>query len=178
MIKQKLTRLQEEIFRLACLNSGKKLNQSEIARLLGVSSAAVSKSIPSLEKEGLVKVDRTNKIKLVLIELNRDNPMAIELKRVENLRQIYESGLLAFLEEANPGHTIIVFGSYSRGEDTIKSDLDIAIIGRSVELSMGKFEKQLLRPVHTQYVPSLEKLDKELLSNICNGIVLSGALEL
>ena len=177
MIKQKLTRLQEEIFRLLCLKAGKKLNQSEIASMLEVSSAAVSKSIPLLEKEKLINVDRSNKIKLILVELNRDNSKTVELKRVENLRLIYESGLLDYLEVSFPGKTIVLFGSFSRGEDTTSSDIDIAIFAKNKDIDLGKYEKVFMREINIQFV-AMQGMHKELLSNICNGIVLSGAIEL
>lgn len=178
MIKQKLTKLQQDIFRMLCLYSGEELNQSDIAGKLNVSSAAVSKSVSGLEEEKLITVDRSSKIKLHLIKLDRDNPRAIELKRIENLRITYESGMLDYLEGCFPGKTIILFGSYSRGEDTVKSDIDIAIIGKDSKVSLEKFEKILNRNINIQFIPSLKSINKELLSGICNGIVLTGAIEL
>ena len=97
--KLKFTRLQNEIIRLLCIKSGKKLNKREIALNLRVSPTAVSKSLKLLEKENLIKSERVGKINLISVELNRDNPKVIALKRVENLKLIYESELNQFLED-------------------------------------------------------------------------------
>ena len=54
--KLKLTRLQQEILRLLFTKVGTILNALAIARILGVSQAAVSKALPGLEKGGYIKI--------------------------------------------------------------------------------------------------------------------------
>ena len=110
--KYKFTRLQEEIFRLLCIKSGSVLNQRQIAKLLNVSPPAVANSISELQKSGLIMYKKDIGINLTQISLNRDNKLALQFKRTENLRQIYESGLSEYLENEFPGATIILFGSY------------------------------------------------------------------
>src|SRR3989338_2971343 len=142
MYKLKFTRLQMEIFRLLCAKAGEKLNQRQTAKLLKVSPTAVAKSISKLEKDGILVKEKQGDMNLNLITLNRDSKKTMELKRVENLRLIYESGLKKFLEDSLPGVTIILFGSYSRGDDTTSSDIDITIIGRKEKaINLGDFEK-------------------------------------
>ncbi len=177
--KLKLTRLQNEIFRLLCVKAGESLNQREISKALEVSPTAVSKSLKGLENENLIKVKRESKINLLLIELNRDNRRAIELKRAENLRMIYESGLVDFLEEKFPGDLIILFGSYSYGEDYYNSDIDIAVIGtKQKDINLDKFEKILSREININFYFNLKEIHKNLRSNIFNGIILSGRISL
>src|SRR3989344_3531779 len=110
------TVLQLEIFSLLCLKAGEKLSQRETAQILKVSPTAVANSIESLKDSNLIKVEKTKTINF--ISFNRDEPKAIELKRVENLRNIYISGLSDYLKRELAGGTIILFGSYSIGEDT------------------------------------------------------------
>lgn len=177
--KLKFTRLQMEIFRLLCIKAGEQLNQRRIARLLGVSPTAVAKALPLLEKEWLVSINRSKEMNLTLVGLNRDNQKAMLLKRAENLKLIYEISLPEFLEENFPGTTIILFGSYSRGEDTIKSDIDIAIIGANEkEIDLTKLEKKLEREIRMEYYPALKGMRKEFKENLCNGIVLAGGIKL
>lgn len=46
------------------------------------------------------------------------------------------------------GTTVILFGSYSRGDDTINSDIDIAIIGaKERTIKLTKYEKILERKI-------------------------------
>src|SRR3989344_5489819 len=110
MYKLKWTQLQLEVFALLCQKAGEKLSQREISKMLKVSPTAVANSIKKLKNTGLIKVEKTKTINF--ISFNRDNPRAIELKRVENLKNIYISGLSDFLEEKLAGSTIIVFGSF------------------------------------------------------------------
>ena len=116
---------------------------------------------------------------LTSVSLNRDSPRVLALKRVENLHLVGESGLASFLEESFPGCTIILFGSYALGEDTLKSDIDIAVIGtKGKQLDLSRFEKALEREIRITFFPGLVGMDKHLKSNICNGITLAGAVEL
>ena len=103
----------------------------------------------------------------------------INLKKVENQRSIYESGLLELLKEKYPGCTIILFGSYARGEDTFKSDIDITIIGSNkIKINLEKYKKNLEREIRINHYKTFKEINKELKENLCNGIVLSGGIEL
>jgi predicted nucleotidyltransferase len=179
MYKLKFTRLQNSILRLLYVRVGKSLNKREIAIQSKVSPTAVAKALQLLEKEKLVNVEKKTAMNLTEVSLNRDNPKAIYFKRIENLKLIYECGLLLFLEEQFPACPIILFGSYARGEDTIKSDIDIAIMNaKQKELNIHKFEKLLERHINIQTYQNFNKIHKELRTNIINGVTLSGVLEL
>jgi|SRR3989338_3138618 len=177
--KQELTNLQQEIIRLLIIKAGTSLNQRAIAKHLGVSAPAVMKAIPELEKKGFIKTAQDKESKRWVIELNRENHKIMQLKRADNLRQIYESGLADFLEKEYAGATIILFGSYSRGEDIINSDIDIAIIGRKEKaINLTSHEKNLERVINLNFYNSFEKIHKHLKENLCNGIILVGGVEL
>lgn len=179
MYKLKFTKLQNEIFRLMCIKAGRGLNQREIAKLLKVSPTGVSKALKLLAKEGLVKVEKNPRIKLLSVQLNRDNPKAAALKRAENLKMIAESGLEEFLESNFPGCAIILFGSYSLGEDTVDSDIDIAVIkSKEKDIDLTSFEKMLERRIAIHYFENLNSTGKNLKNNILNGITLQGGIEL
>lgn len=175
----KFTKLQNEIFRVLCINTGNPLNQREIAKRLDVSPTAVSKSIKPIEKENLIVVKRNKNMNLNLIELNIDYPKAIGLKRIENLKMIYESGIVEFLEEKYPGTVIILFGSYSHGEDTVKSDIDLAIIGAKDKIiNTEKFNKFFEKEININIYIDFNNIHKNLKSNIFNGIVIVGRIVL
>jgi len=180
MYKLKFTRLQNEILRFLTIKSSSSLTKRGIARALKVSPTAIAKALPLLEKEKLVTSEKSKDMNLSSIKFNRDNQKAIDFKKIENLKLIYKSELINYLEESFPGTTIILFGSYSRGEDTEKSDIDIAIIGTNEkEFKYYKLFKSLLeREISLNFYQSLDEIDKELKSNILNGIILKGAIEL
>ena len=186
MYKVKWTRLQAEIFRFLCIKAGQSLNLRGIAKPLKVSPTAISNALPELEIRGVIKVQKSKTMNLLSIELNRDDNKVIELKRVENLKIIYESGLSDFLFNEFPGCTVILFGSYSRGEDVWigdteenRADIDIAIIGtKRKEIDLTKFDKMLERIVNINFYESWNKIHKHLKNNILNGILLKGSVEL
>lgn len=186
MYKVKWTRLQAQIFRLLCVKTGQTLNLREIAKQLKVSPTAVSNALKELQKEELVKVKKSERMNLLSIELNRDNYKAIHMKRTENLKMVYESGLADFLFNEFPGCTAVLFGSYSLGEDVFfgenderNSDIDIAVIGtKGKELDLNEYNKLLERDVSVNFYKSWQEIHKQLKESILKGITLSGGIEL
>jgi len=178
MYQLKWTRLQSEIFRFLCIKAGASFNLRGIAKPLKVTPTAVSNALAGLK--GLVNIRKSETMNLFSIELNRDNPEAIDLKRVENLKLMYETGFAGFLSEKFPGCTIVLFGSYSRGEDVLNSsDIDIAVIGaEKKEVELENFEKLLERKIILNFYTSLKEIHKNLKENIFNGILLKGGFEL
>ena len=186
MYKLKWTRLQAEIFRYLCIKAGQTPNLRRIAGQLDVSPTAVSKALVEMEKEGWVAVKKSKTMNLLSIELNRDNSRAIEMKRVENLKMIYESGLSDFLFNKLPGCNIILFGSYSYGSDILidedegyKSDIDIAIVGtKGNDIDLERFDILLERKVNINFYESWDKIHKNLKESILKGIFLNGGVKL
>ncbi len=175
--KLKWTMLEHDIFSLLCVKAGEKLSQREIAIILKVSPTAVANSIKNIEGTELIKIEKTRNMNL--ISFNRDNQKAIDLKRTENLKNIYLSSLSDYLEVQFAGATIILFGSYSRGEDTNTSDIDIAVVGRKDKLvRIEEYEKALNREININFYNSWKDIHKHLKNNILNGIILSGSVEL
>jgi predicted nucleotidyltransferase len=177
--KLKFTSLQHEILRFLFIKSGMSFNARAISKSLKVSPTAVGKSLQALQENGLVKVTKDMGSKHLSIELNKDNPQVFNMKRVDNLKMIYESNLVDFLYNSFPGTTIVLFGSYSYGEDTIKSDVDIAIIGsKTKEIDLTTFEKILERKISINFYKDFGGINNSLKENICNGIILSGGIQL
>ena len=177
--KIKLTRLQQEILRVLYVKTGTSLNQRQISKILGVTQPAVIKALPELEEDNLIKIKQDKETKRWSIELNRDNHTAAQLKRADNLRQMYETGLADFLEKEFAGAAIILFGSYSKGEDIINSDIDVAVVGRKdKKIDLTAYEKNLERKININFYESFKNIHKNLKENLCNGIILAGSVEL
>jgi len=177
--KLKLTLLQKEILRVLFRKAGASLNQRQVALLLGVTPPAVMKALPLLEELDFIKVSKDKETKRWSISLNSENHKVMQLKRADNLKQIYESGLADFLEKEFAGATIVLFGSYSRGEDTASSDIDIAVVGRNEKaVNVAEYEKMLNRKININFYESFAKINKNLKENLANGILLAGGFEL
>lgn len=174
--KLKLTWLQTQILRKLFIKTGSPINQRQLAIELNVSQPAIKKALPYLEQVNFIKVEKDQRLS---IKLNTENNKITQLKRVDNLKHLYESNLADYLEKEFAGATIIVFGSFSRGEDTINSDIDIAVIGRKEkQLKLENYKKLFEREINIQYYESFQKINKHLKENLANGIILFGGFEL
>ena len=177
--QERFTNLQNSILGLLCLKSGKKFNQRELSQMLKVSPTAIAKSLPLLVEYELIKIEKIGKINLKQIYFDRDSVKADRFKKWKNLQFFYDCGVLDYLEEKCPGCTIILFGSFARGEDTFNSDIDIAIIGCArKKMDLSKFELKILHEINVNFYNSLSKIDKGLKENILQGITVFGGIEL
>ena len=150
----------------------------ELARQVDVSLPSVLEAIKKLRKEALVIV--TKKIAFTLVKANAEYTRFIRLKRISNLERLYESQFVDFLiKTCHQPQAIVCFGSYSRGEDTEQSDIDIAVLGAQQkeieEIDLTGFERKLHRKI-SLHVFNIHQLSEEFKSNLSNGIVLEGAL--
>jgi len=177
--KEKFTKLEREIIKFLCINAGNSYNQREIALSLKVSPTAVANSLKNLEKERIIKLNKRKNTRPQQISLNLENNSVFFIKRVENLRAVYESGLAEYLFDKFPGATIILFGSYSWGEDGINSDIDIAIVGNlTKKIDLSNYENIIGRKIIIQFFNNFDKIGKNLKESILNGIILKGSVRI
>jgi len=153
----------------------REIHLRELTRKLSTSLPTVLITIKKLSKERLVVVTKGRAI--TTVKANLDSVLFFRLKRISNLERLLVSGLIDALSSAfKIPQAIICFGSYSRGEDIETSDIDIAIIGGTEkQIELEKFEKLLKRRISLHFV-KLAKVSEEFKKNLCNGIVLEGAL--
>jgi predicted nucleotidyltransferase len=143
----------------------------KLSRQLGLSLPTIIMATKKLEQEGLITVKHGRPLTLTRAALTE---RFTRRKRVHNLEQVYESGLLESISKARPD-AIILFGSYSRGEDTERSDIDIAILkGNGKRLVLDAFEHKLHRKISVHSID--DHMNKRLIENLKNGIVLEGTL--
>src|SRR3989344_8571045 len=149
---KKFTKTEEEILAFLFVHPTSFFRGRTLAVRLKRPVSGVIKSARNLEKKDLVKISKDFTLS---IRLNRDNKNTFILKKINNLKSLYESGLVSFLSNKFPGAAIVVFGSYSYGEDVEGSDVDMAIIGyseRRVEhKELTLFDKRLERIVQLHF---------------------------
>lgn len=146
----------------------------ELERLTGLSLPGVIKITGKLEKENLLK---SKKERMTKNFSAAQNAKFISLKRSYNLYSLFNSGLTDFLKDKyQEPEAIVLFGSYSRGEDISKSDIDIAVITNSRKnLDLRSYEKRLERKIEIHEI-RINKAGDEFLNTLANGIVISGYL--
>lgn len=147
----------------------------EAARKLNVSPNTVRKTITSLKKEGLLEEKKEGN--MIRFRANLNSEKYKQEKRLYNLHQIYKSGIIDFLFNYYNPEVIILFGSYSRGEDISTSDIDIGIVtNESKRADLKDFEKKLSRKIELSLF-TRNKISDEFFNNLINGIVLKGVLK-
>ena len=87
------------------------------------------------------------------------------------------------LEKIPDVRMIVLFGSYARGEDAERSDIDLLIVSYreatdALRIFLSKAEKELERPVSLHVFPSLEESPAAFRNATANGIVLNGYVTL
>ena len=155
---------------------------TELAAKAGVSKSSASRFLDILEKNDLVSVIDQGII--FRIRAKRDSYQFIKRKIVYNLNLIFESGIVEYLDSSlNHPKAIILYGSYRWGQERSDSDIDIAIeTTEEVDVAtirpegIDGFEKFLGRKIQVLAF-NRKSIDSNLFTNIANGIVLSGLLE-
>ncbi len=160
----------------------KEFSLSDLAREAGVAKANIGNILNEFQEGGLITIKKLTKI--WRIKANQTDWFFIRSKIVYNLTFIYKSGLVEFLIEQfkNP-KSIVLFGSFRKGEDLSNSDIDIAIESDDVEdyqitglRELIDFEKIIGRKIQI-HVFNRDSIDNSLFNNIANGILLWGFLE-
>lgn len=109
------------------LSAGGELNLRTIARLAGVSLAQTSRVVPSLVSLGLV--ERREVPPSSLFRLVPEHVVARPLLELADARRRVFAAMSAAAKEIDPAPvSVIVFGSFARGDDELGSDVDVVIV--------------------------------------------------
>jgi predicted nucleotidyltransferase len=140
----------------------------EIARKINLAHTSVKKHILDLVNLGFVAPAKGELFKGY--KARRENPSFIFYKKLGNLIMLKNSGLIDKIEEHYP-KSIILFGSYNKGEDIETSDIDIFIDSKKFKIELEKFNKYLSRNIHLIFK---EEDSKSLMGSIKQGTILFG----
>ncbi|MBI3033713.1 nucleotidyltransferase domain-containing protein [Candidatus Woesearchaeota archaeon] len=160
---------------------GESFHIREVAKIAGISHTAAGRHIKQLQKEGCLTLRHSKPYDTY--KANASSKKYLNLKLYYNLEKLRASGLIEKLEQHHNYPVIALFGSFAKALDDEKSDVDLCIISEVKEsIDLKAYEKALRRTI------SIHKFDKKswetakkknqgLINSICNGIVLSGQLE-
>ena len=160
----------------------KEFSLSDLAREAEVAKANIGNILNEFQEAGLITIEKLTKI--WRIKANQTSWFFIRSKIVYNLSFVYKSGLVEFLIEQfkNP-KSIVLFGSFRKGEDLSNSDIDIAVESNDIKdykiiglRELSDFEKIIGRKIQI-HIFNRESIDDNLFNNIANGILLWGFLE-
>ncbi len=178
LIQNSVQRVLEVLFRYP----EQEFSLSEMAKKAEVAKPHIGTILANLEQLKLITIVKLTTI--WRIKANQQSEKFLKLKMVYNLHFIYQSGLVEVLIEhfGNP-KTILLFGSFRRGEDFSTSDIDIAIETEETDeyktvglRILSVFEREINRKIQL-HLFNRKNVDTHVFNNIANGIVLSGFLE-
>lgn len=169
-----INNIKQKIKEYFFLNPTIRLRVRHIEKTVKVHLPSAIRYARELEKERILKILDISGVKFY--SANRASRNFLVEKKLFNIHQLYLSGFIDFLAEELNNPTIIVFGSYSIGEDIESSDIDIYIETQSKKkVNLEKFEKKLQRRIQLFIYKNINDVEnKELRNNIINGIVLNG----
>ena len=158
----------------------KKYSLKELSQKSRLAHTSVKIILQNLIKNNLIVLEKERKGKRIfpIYFSNLDKENYKKLKKINNLLEISESGLIEEIDRKIMPKSIVLFGSYSKGEDIESSDIDLFVEAGDLEIDLTKFEKKLFRKINLYFDENLKKLSKNLKENIINGIVLEGIIKI
>ena len=158
----------------------RKFSIRELSRILKINHTTVRQHLNQMVKEGFLSLKKEDVYSFYQLVLAKKT---LNLKLYYNLEKIRESNLVQDLEKTFNLPIIVLFGSYAYAMDDKTSDIDICLISNiEKEFSTEKYEKILNKKISIHKFNKnswikAKNLNPNLINNICNGIVLSGELE-
>ena len=153
------------------------LQLREISRNIQLSLPSVKNYLLELEKEGLILKKKNRVQGYPVYVANRTDDRFIFYKKIDLLDRIHRSGLLQSLYDVFLPNALILFGSASKGEDVVGSDIDIFVESKEGKMDLGRYEQILHRKINLFFEKDFHKLSKELRNNLLNGIILKGYIK-
>ena len=155
---------------------------NDLSEQIGSSKTSTKLAVNYLIEQGFVKKEEVGKA--WRLSVDPKNQFIITRKISYNLQLIYETGIVGSVYDQIPNaRAIILFGSYRWGTDNENSDIDIAVEvldNKNMRIkTLGLIEQLGFRKKVTVnlHIFSRNKIDLNLFTNIANGILLDGLLE-
>ncbi len=154
---------------------------NELCKKLKIAKTTANSTVLKFEKLGFLTHQVLGKV--WRIRANTTHAFFTTQKIPYNLKCVYESGIIQWINDNIPSaRAVFLFGSYRKGDDTEKSDVDIAVEVLqykeqeiiSLKLEQIGYRRNIPLNIH---VFSRKKIDLNLFANIANGILLQGFLE-
>ena len=187
----KRTPLDMQILKFYLSDYNIRIHVREISRLLNINHRSVSIALKRLEDKGVMKHDLVGRSKQYF--LNLDNIVTKEyiknaeseatVKLIENHFIIKK--LLTDMPQYLRSMPIIIFGSYARGEETKKSDIDMLIIGlentKTLAKKINEFSDTYKINIHLQkstqekFELGMREKDNLIVEIVKNHVILNNA---
>lgn len=144
---------------------GKRFTIRQIARKTGIPPSSVQRYVKEIRKEGLI----TGENKLA------GSRYAKFVKAMFIIDELFNSGLIDYLDKRLSPSAIIVFGSARKGEYEHESDIDLFVeTTKEPKVELREFEKKIGHSIQLFIEKDINELPPRLFNNVVNGIKLTG----
>ena len=165
-----------KILRHFALNSGTEYHVKELARVLKMSPGTCSVMLRKFEADGILKSRKLGTGHFYRLD---ENYLTVEMKRFIGMSWIFETGMVdELLRQNSEINSIALYGSYSDGNFTEKSDIDILIItSGNKSFEVDKLETKMKRTINAEVFTngqwlSMKKANNAFYKTIINNHVL------
>jgi predicted nucleotidyltransferase len=163
MISALFPKTKRKLLALFFLNADREYYFTEVARLTGTRQGAVQRELKTLLSAGLLKGEKRGR--QIFYSVNQDSPIFPDLRNIVFKTFGAVNQLRLALEPLiDQIRVAFVYGSFARGEETAKSDIDVFIVGKvslaDVVSALSTAEKQLDREVNPSVYTERELREK------------------
>jgi len=152
-------------------NPYKKLYLREISKNLSISPSSVKKALDILRKNEIIIEENLGNLRIV--SGNYEQSLFRYIKIAMNMDKIR-----ALIEKMLPASSIVLYGSYAKGENDEKSDIDVFIISNSkkplIDEWVGK-RLQIVKMTPAEW-DKTKKSNHAYAEEIMRGILLHGEM--
>ncbi len=128
------------------MNPTTRLRLRQLERETKAPFPSVVRYAKELVEEDILKISIISGVKLY--SADRTSKRFLLEKKIFNIKRVYGCGLIDYIIEEYSNPAIVLFGSFSKGEDIEKSDIDIYIqTPQKTIKNFDKFEKKLRRKI-------------------------------
>ncbi len=129
-------------------NSDREYHIRELSRIIDISPIYVQKELKNLQSLGLLTSRKQGN--MILYALDKRSTISDDLKRIFLKTEVVGSEILKSLDKSKIQYALI-YGSFAKGVETTKSDIDLLVIGdidedvllKSVSKTEGKVGREI-----------------------------------
>jgi len=135
------SKIKREILKFLFSFPEKEFYLSEIARKINASVGSCQRELDKLVEANILGSEKRDNLKLYFVD--RKNPFYNDLKNIINKTIGLEEKIKKTVEEINGVEFAFIFGSYTKGNFSNNSDIDLFIIGQVKEDEIFRKTKTL-----------------------------------
>lgn len=171
---------EDKILKLILENSPlKEWHFNKIVKEANVTKAIANKWLKKYVTQGILKKVK-EKGKFPYFTVGSKNPNYISLKKLYAHKLLHESELIPDLMKEESANTVIIFGSFAKGDWYKDSDIDIFVLGNIPNIKRKVYEKKIGKRIEVhefKNIDEIKKIKTGLISNVINGILVKGRIQ-